>query len=294
MNSKQIECILEVSRTLNFNKAAENLFITQPTLTYHIKAAEEEIQFTLFQRSGRGTSLTPAGKQFCEALRGIHEDMKQAIEQGQNLSSHYEANLTIGLPMRSAIYFLPRAIEKFESAHAGVSITPEFTPLHDYDRFLRGEEDMVFAREEDMEHVPEVKIHKLFQSRIYLVTGKDDPLAGRELVTMDDLAGRRLMVGGGSQPELRAVQSRVLSYLHLEHFNSSDHATTLTNIAAHKGVCLVPGFLNDHTEEFSWIPFDCDERVSCVICTHGSDNRGILKDFLAILRELYETQPEFL
>ena len=40
MNSKQIDCILMLAQTLNFNRAAENLYITQPTLTYHIKTAE--------------------------------------------------------------------------------------------------------------------------------------------------------------------------------------------------------------------------------------------------------------
>ncbi|MBQ9573510.1 MAG: LysR family transcriptional regulator, partial [Acidaminococcaceae bacterium] len=39
MNSKQIDCILMLAQTLNFNRAAENLYITQPTLTYHIKTA---------------------------------------------------------------------------------------------------------------------------------------------------------------------------------------------------------------------------------------------------------------
>ena len=45
MNTRQIDYILELAKTLNFNRAAENLFITQPTLTYQIKAVEEEIGF---------------------------------------------------------------------------------------------------------------------------------------------------------------------------------------------------------------------------------------------------------
>ena len=59
MNSKQIDCILEIAQTKNFNRAAENLFISQPTLTYQIKAAENEIGFPLFERSARGAVLTP-------------------------------------------------------------------------------------------------------------------------------------------------------------------------------------------------------------------------------------------
>jgi len=293
MNSKQIDCILELAQSLNFNRAAENLYITQPTLTYHIKTVEEEIGFSIFHRSGKGASLTPAGQQFCLILRGIREEMKRAVEQGQNNSRRYHSNLTIGLPMRSAIYFLPQAIEEFERTHEGVSVTPEFIPLYRVDRFLRGEQDMVFAREEDMKRIPDIKIHPLFKSKIYLISETTDPLAQKEKISIDDLAGRTLMVGGGSPPELRAVQQRVLQKLHLDHFNSNDHDTTLTNVASHKGICLAPGFLNDHNHEFAWTPFDCKETISCVLCTHASDKRTLIADFIRVLRNCYASHPDF-
>ena len=293
MNSKQIDCILELAQSLNFNRAAENLYITQPTLTYHIKTVEEEIGFSIFHRSGKGASLTPAGQQFCLILRGIREEMKRAVEQGQNNSRRYHSNLIIGLPMRSAIYFLPQAIEEFERTYEGVSVTPEFIPLYRVDRFLRGEQDMVFAREEDMKRIPDIKIHPLFKSKIYLISETTDPLAQKEKISIDDLAGRTLMVGGGSPPELRAVQQRVLQNLHLDHFNSNDHDTTLTNIASHKGICLAPGFLNDHNHEFAWTPFECKETISCVLCTHASDKRTLIADFIRVLRNCYASHPDF-
>lgn len=293
MNTKQIDCILELAQAKSFNRAAENLFITQPTLTYHIKTVEAEIGFALFYRSEKGATLTPAGQQFCMVLKNIREELKRAIEQGQNNSRRYRHNLTVGLPMRSAIYFLPQAIAEFEREHDDVSVTPEFVPLHSADRFLRGEEDMVFAREEDMKRVPEIRIHSLFRSRIYLITMPNDPLAQKNIVRAEDLAGRTLMVGGGSQPELRAVQSRVLAKMRLDHFNSNDHETTLTHIAAGKAICLAPGFLNDHNGEFAWTPFDCKETISCVICTHAGDNRPLLGEFVRVLQKCYETQPNF-
>ena len=43
MNTKQIDCVLELSNTLNFREAAENLFISQPSLTYQIQSLEAEI-----------------------------------------------------------------------------------------------------------------------------------------------------------------------------------------------------------------------------------------------------------
>ena len=293
MNSKQIDYVLEIAKTLNFNRAAENLFISQPTLTYHIKLVEDEVGFEIFNRSSKGIFLTPAGNQFCISLRNIREELKRAIEQGQNFSNRYKSNITIGLPMRSAIYFLPQAIEIFENNHKKISITPEFIPLHSCDRFLRFEEDIVFAREEDMKNIAHIKIHKLFKSKIYLITEKTDILAKKRKIFVDDLKDRILMVGGGSQPELKAVQYRVIQKLNLQHFNSNDYETTLTNIAAHKGVCLAPGFLNDHNNEFAWIPFDCEETISCVLCTHVSDKRDIVSDFIKTLQKIYNDNVDF-
>ncbi|MDO4555306.1 MAG: LysR family transcriptional regulator [Lachnospiraceae bacterium] len=113
MNTKQIDYILELSQTKNFNHAAENLYISQPTMTYQIKLVEDEIGFQIFERSGKGASLTPAGEQFCVTLKNIKNELNRAIEQGQNFSSVYQDNVNIGLPMRSAIHLLPEAITKF-------------------------------------------------------------------------------------------------------------------------------------------------------------------------------------
>ena len=63
MNTKQIDYILEIAQTKNFNKAAENLFISQPALSYQIKLVEDEVGFLIFERSVRGAVLTPAGEQ---------------------------------------------------------------------------------------------------------------------------------------------------------------------------------------------------------------------------------------
>ena len=293
MDIKQIDYILELAQTQHFGRAADNLFISQPVLTYHIKAVESEIGFALFDRSPRGVLLTPAGEQFCVTLRNIRDELKRAIEQGQNFSAHTRKGITIGLPLRSAIHFLPQAIETFERTHEGISVTPHFLALYDTASFQKGEEDILFARRNNVKYIPNIKMHPLFESRIYLITEKDDELAGREIVHASDLAGRVLMVGGGSPPELRAVQQRVIETVNVRYFNSNDRETTLTNIAAHKGVCLAPGFLNDHNGEFAWTLFDCPERIKCVLCTHAEEKRESVKDFVKLLQKMYTERPEF-
>lgn len=293
MNTKQIECILELAQTLNFNRAAENLYISQPTMTYQIHAAEDEIGFKIFERSGKGAALTPAGTQFVTSLRSIHQSLKAAIEQGQNFSARYKENISIVLPIRSALYFLPEAIEKMMKASSDLSITPLFDWYHGIDLFLSGDADLLFAAELDMNAVPNVEKHHLFDSHIYLICRIDDPLADKQLITAEDLKDRTLMVGGGSQAPLRAVQQRVISSVHCHYFNSQDHDTSLTNVAAKRGVVLAPGFLNDHSGMFKWIPFDCPEVIPCSLFTHTNDHRWSLHQFIKTIMDLYQTHTDF-
>ena len=281
MTTKQIDCCIELARTLNFSRAADNLFVSQPTFSYQIKLLEEEIGFAVFERSGKGAVLTPAGAQFVSFLIGMREDLKRAVEQGQNFSAKYRDSISIAMMVWQAVYFLPEAIRLF------------FRYEHSMEAFLRNEADVVFALKEQTRQVPGIQVHDLFESRIYLITDKNDPLAEKNLIHEEDLYGRTLMVGGGSPQALKAVQHRLIASGKIRYFNSADHDTTRINVAAGRGVCLSPGFLNDHSGQFAWIPFDCKETFSCVLCTHRDDRRPSLSAFLSVLKKLYDTAVAF-
>ena len=293
MTTKQIDYCIELAHTLNFSRAAENLFVSQPTFSYQIRLLEEEIGFTVFERSGRGAVLTPAGAQFVSFLTGMREDLKRAIEQGQNFSARYRDSISLSLMVRQAVFFLPEAIRLFGLSHPEVQITPVFRYENGLDSFLRNEADVLFALREELRQTPGITLHPLFESRIYLIAERDDPLAEKDLLREEDLYGRTLMVGGGSPAALRAVQHRLLASGRIRYFNSPDHDTTLTNVAAGRGVCLAPGFLNDHSGQFAWIPFDCTERFSCVLCTHRNDLRPSLGTFIGLLQQLYRDAVAF-
>ena len=293
MTTKQIDYCIELAHTLNFSRAAENLFVSQPTFSYQIRLLEEEIGFALFERSGKGASLTPAGAQFVGFLANMREDLKRAIQQGQNFSAKYRDSISIGMMVWQALYFLPEAIRQFAQTSPDVQITPVFQYENGVDAFLRNEMDILFALREQTRQIPGIAVHELFESRIYLIAQRSDPLAGKDLIRAEDLYGRTLMVGGGSPAALRAVQHRLISTGRIQYFNSPDHDTTRINVAAGRGVCLAPGFLNDHSGQFAWIPFDCEERFFCVLCTHREDRRASLAAFLTLMRSLYDEAVAF-
>ncbi len=293
MTTKQIDYCIELAHTLNFSRAAENLFVSQPTFSYQIKLLEEEIGFAVFERSGKGATLTPAGAQFVSYLADMREGLKRAVEQGQNFSAQYKDTISVGLMVRQALCFLPEAMRLFAESDPEVQITPVFRYENGMESFLGNEVDILFALKEQTRQVPAIHVHDLFESRVYLITDRNDPLTAKNLIREEDLFGRRLMVGGGSPPALRAVQHRLIASGKIQYFNSPDHDTTLTNIAAGKGVCLAPGFLNDHSGQFAWLPFDCEETFSCVLCTHKTDNRPSLTSFIDLLQKLYRDAVAF-
>ena len=61
---RQLECFLAVARLGNLSRAAEEMYLTQPTLTARLKALEEELGDPLFVRTSRGMRVTEAGREF--------------------------------------------------------------------------------------------------------------------------------------------------------------------------------------------------------------------------------------
>ena len=287
MTTKQIDYCIELARTQSFSRGSENMFVSQPTFSYQIKLLEEEVGFNIFVRNGKGATLTPAGEQFVTYLSNMREDMKRAIEQGQNFSARYHDNITISMMVRQAIYFLPEAIRIFEEKSPGVQITRLFQYDNGMDSFLKGESDVIFALKEQTKQLAGTTVHELFDSHVYLITDKEDPLAQKNLIKDEDIYGRTLMVGGGSPALLKNIHAKLISSGKIEYFNSPDHDTTLTNVAASKGICLAPGFLNDHSGQFAWIPYDCRDAFHCVLVTHRHDQRECTASFVKTLQKLY-------
>ena len=289
MDFKQIDYLLEIRRTMSLNRAAESLKVSQPTLSYQLRQIESEVGFDIFQRAGRNLIITPAGEQFCSNLFNIRNEMRKVIEQCQNIGGRYREGIRIGLPVRSALRLLPEAIRLFSAEHPDVLITPVFHEYGEFDRFLSGNTDIEFTETGYFSKSPGIREVHIFDSRIYLIVRDDDFLASRDIIGEDDLRGRTLMVGGGSPPQLEAVQNRVISNENLNFYNSHNHDTTMVNVAVGSGVCLSPGFLMGNDPGYAWVPFDCPEYFDCSVALREKEERPSVIRFVEILKELYSS-----
>lgn len=288
MTETQINYAIELAKTLNFRKASERVFISQPGLTYQIKTLEEEIGFKLFERSGKGAALTPAGQQFVSDLTSIKEMMRKSIESCKNISSGFTDSITIGLPVRSAMLKLPEILKTMQYEMPNLFINYKFILGEELiSSFLKNETDVIWNLERQVKNLTGVRIHPLYQSHIFLLTKKTDFLAARKIINPDDLKGRTLMVGGTSSYELKEAQNTVIQACNVKTITSEDHQSTLTNIAAERGICLSPDYYNDFTGEFAWTPISFGSPIQCVLVSHENDSRQTTGRFIEIAREIY-------
>ena len=93
MTLQQIHYIIVIAETGSMNKAAEQLYIAQPSLTSAVKELEKEIGITIFNRSGKGVSLTADGTEFLVYARQLYQQYETLYEKYSDGIIHAIMNL---------------------------------------------------------------------------------------------------------------------------------------------------------------------------------------------------------
>lgn len=107
---KLLETFKVVYETRSFSKAAELLFVSQPTVSTHIRQLEQEISCSLFTRNGRtNIQVTPAADTLYQAALTIVENWQQVQETLQEKQLE-QARLTLGVSHTFAVYLLPELL----------------------------------------------------------------------------------------------------------------------------------------------------------------------------------------
>jgi DNA-binding transcriptional LysR family regulator len=239
----QIEAFLEVARRQNLSRAAEALFVSQPTLTARLQSLEAALGEQLFVRTRRGMRLTEAGDAFLPYAEHAVAALADGRERLAELRRGVAGRLVLGAPPTVSTYTLPALLARFSAAHPGVRLAVKTgTSEEILDMVLHDQVQLGIIRalaNQEIETIP------LYTDTLVLIAGPGHRLArsptGRQ-ARMADLAGEVLVLFGRSSSYLEFTtatfrQAGVLPYSVLE----------LDNIEAAKkmveqglGVSLVP------------------------------------------------------
>ena len=125
MNAKQFEYVLALAKKGNFSRAADELGVSQPSLSQYIKRLETELGVILFDRNNGDVRLTEAGKVFIRAGRNIIDTERQMKNQFVDLAQNTTGSLVVGIAPTRCQYLMPEAVKRFHELFPGMHLIVE-------------------------------------------------------------------------------------------------------------------------------------------------------------------------
>jgi DNA-binding transcriptional LysR family regulator len=122
MELRHVRTFLALSEELHFGRAALKLRVAQSAVSQTLRALEQELGVTLFERSKRQVSLTPAGSQYVEHARAALARLDEGAAAARHAASGEIGQLRLSFTLMSALTILPRVVTRFQRAHPRVRV----------------------------------------------------------------------------------------------------------------------------------------------------------------------------
>ena len=232
MNSQQLHCFLCVADKLNFTKAAEELFLSTPTVTHHIKALEEELHTQLFFRNSKVVQLTEAGTVFYNDAKEIIAKMDIAQKNLQTLA---QTNITFLLDRMVSV--LSGIQKQYPCIHPKIFLQDYFTLKT---LFENKQIDLMIATKEMIQDMKNCIFTKIKSMHSYALVPVSHPLRDRTHVSFHTLTDECLITlhpkvipyqyGNTLQENIRAYTQN-----HIHMTAESDSLSGLTPIPIDEG-----------------------------------------------------------
>ncbi|MFQ5995347.1 MAG: LysR family transcriptional regulator [Acidiferrobacterales bacterium] len=185
---KQLRAFCYAAQVGSVSKAAERLFLSQPSVSLQIQALERELDTALFERRGPSIKLTPEGQTLYELALPLVQGMDAlpetfAAQHGQLESG--ELNIAAG--ESTILYILPETMGRFAKSYPGIRLKLHNVTGRDGLAMLRADE-VDFAVGSMLETPNDISYHPIFTYPTVLITPKDHPLAERKTVQLEDIS----------------------------------------------------------------------------------------------------------
>lgn len=190
MDTKYLTYILAIAKKKNMTKAAEELFVSQSSLSQYLSKLETELGTPLFYRSKGSLSLTPAGELYVSAAEEVLHIKDSLYRSIQNIDNR--GHVTIGVTSQFGLKMLTELIPPFKQAYPDVTIEITETNVPTLTKMLLDENiDCGIMALNGIEPFSPEQVDILRQEEVYLAIPKTHPYYSKnpnEPMTIQDLA----------------------------------------------------------------------------------------------------------
>ncbi|MDD6651537.1 MAG: LysR family transcriptional regulator [Eggerthellales bacterium] len=297
MTLQQLRYLLEVAQCGSFNAAAQQLFVSQSTLSVAIKELEEELGVEVFLRSNRGLTLTNDGTELLGYARQVLEqaDLLQNRYSRTNRAVHNRLSVSTQHYAFCVHAFVTLVEEHDEDAYNFTLRETRTSEIIDDVREFRSEIGVLYEssfNERIMTRCLEeanLQFTPLFKARVHVFVGAQHPLADKDILTLDDLEDYpRYSFEQGTSNSFFFAEEPYGSLPHKRNITYSDRGTLTNLLTSGSGYTLSTGVLSQEMQSgIVAIPLQSNETMTVGYVTHNERKLSTLAQrYIQLLKEI--------
>ncbi len=270
MTLTQLRYLMTIARTGSFNKAAEQLYVSQPSLTNAVKELEKELGITLFYRSGRGVTLTGDGTEFLLYAKQLYGQYEEILERyGKSGSSRKKFGVSTQHYSFAVKAFVDLA-KQFDMSQYEFAIRETRTAevISDVST-MRSEIGVLYLcdfNRKSMEKLLKsagLEFHHLIECQAYVYLWKGHPLAKEQSICFEQLKEYPcLSFEQGDDSSFYLAEEILSTNEYARTIRANDRATMLNLMVGLGGYTLCSGIICEELNgsDYLTVPFEADER----------------------------------
>lgn len=294
MNTQQLKCFLSVAENLNYAKAAQELYLTQPTVTHQINSLEKELGVRLFYRTKHTVSLTQEGMIFYEDARAIIAREQAAVSKLKFQGALTDPILSFGfsstIEMDGFIPVLSR-LSGAASFHPYLRIVPRKSI---WNLFLNTDLDCIFSYKGSFAELPRIRIETIRTVRNVCLVPQVHPLASKQSVSAEDFSGSSfIFCNPAVLPSATAsLQNELLTHFPPDKvYNCESVEAAAALVCSGYGITVLPENMCRDSQRTAAIPFHTDSDMTyCMFWKEemSETKRDILRNIKKIMAQTVE------
>ena len=275
---QQLKYVIEVSRSRSISKAAQNLFISQPSLSNAIKELENEIGIVLFLRTNKGIILTTEGSEFLGYARQVVEQaalLENRYSNTQPLQQHFSVSAQ---HYAFAVSAFVRLLKEYNQEEYEFTLreTKTYEIIADV-KNLRSEIGILYVNDFNKKVIYKfleegnLIFHQLFEADPHVFISAQNPLAKQDFVTLSDLIPYPYLSFEQGDYNSFYFSEEILSTISRpKNITVSDRATLFNLLIGLNGYTISTGVISHklNSKEIVAVPLLVDERITVGYITH--------------------------
>ncbi len=270
MTLVQLRYLISIAETNSLNKAAEQLYVSQPSLTSSMKELEKELGITLFYRSGRGVTLTNDGMEFLLYAKQIYGQYELVLEKYGKGGAHKKKFGVSTQHYSFAVKAFVDMAKEFDMSRYEFAIRETKTAevIRDVST-MKSEIGILYLcdfNRKSMEKIlksANLEFHRLIECQAYVYIWKNHPLAGEKSIHFEQLEGYPcLSFEQGDNSSFYFAEEILSTNEYPQVIKANDRATMLNLMVGLNGYTICSGIICEELNgsDYIAVPYEEDEK----------------------------------